>query len=83
MTGESKWQFTRGKFPVSAKITHQEWLDQFHNQKTPLFSGDSMRAKVKFIYIFDEKGTMIDERIEIIEVLEIIHSSGGEQLPLL
>jgi hypothetical protein len=83
MTGESKWQFTRGKQSVAAKISHQDWLDQFHNKKVPLFSGDSMRCKVKFTYIFDEKGTMIDELIEITEVLEIIHGSGGEQLPLL
>jgi hypothetical protein len=83
MTGESKWQFTRGKYPVFAKITHRDWLDRFHARKVPGFhSGDAMRCKVKFTYIFDDRGTMIEEQIEIIEVLEIIEGSGGEQIPM-
>jgi hypothetical protein len=82
MTGQSMWQFTRGKFPVSARIAHQEWLDQFHAGKIPLYSGDAMRGQVEFTYIFDDKGTMIEEKIEIIKVLEIIHGAGGEQLNL-
>jgi hypothetical protein len=84
MTGKSKWQFTRGKFPIFAKITHQEWLKKFHDRKVEGFhSGDAMRCRVKFTYVFDEKGTMLEEQIEIIEVLEIIDGSGGEQLPML
>jgi hypothetical protein len=82
MTGESKWQFMRGKFPVSAKILHQDWLDRFHNRKVPLFSGDAMRCKVQFTYIFDDQGTMIEEKIEIVEVMEITRGPGGEQLSI-
>ena len=83
MTGRSKWQFTRGKFPVFAKITHEDWLKEFHNRKVPGFhSGDAMRCRVKFIYTFDDKGTMLEEQIEIVEVLEIIDGGSGEQLPM-
>ena len=84
MTGKSKWQFTRGKFPVFAKITHADWLKRFHDRKVDGFhSGDAMRCRVKFTYIFDDKGTMVEEQIEIVEVLEIIDGGGGEQLPML
>jgi hypothetical protein len=83
MTGESKWLFTRGKYPVSAKISDQEWLDKFHARKVPGFhSGDAMRCNVKFTYIFDKNGTMIDEVIEIEKVVEIIEGAGGEQIPM-
>jgi hypothetical protein len=83
MTGQSKWLFTRGKYPVSAKISDEEWLANFHARKVPGFhSGDAMRCNVKFTYIFDENGTMIDEVIEIEKVLEIIDGVGGEQITM-
>ena len=47
-----------------------------------LHSGDAMRCKVRFTYIFDDKGTMVEEQIEITKVIEIIEGSGGEQLPI-
>jgi hypothetical protein len=83
MTGDSKWLFTRGKYPVSAKIVDEEWLIKFRARKVPGFhSGDAMRCKVKFTYIFDKNGTMIDEVIEIKKVMGIIEGPGGEQIPM-
>jgi len=82
MVGNSKWQFTRGRFPVFAKITDEEWLGKFHERGVSLQSGDAMRCKVRFTYIFDDKGTMIEEQIEITKVIEIIEGSGGEQLSI-
>jgi hypothetical protein len=82
MTDNAMWGFTRGKFPVSARITHEKWLDDFHARKIPLYSGDAMRGRVKFLYFFDDTGTLVEEKIEIIEVLEIIRGAGGEQTRL-
>ena len=83
MVGNSKWLFSRGKFPVSAKITDEEWLARFHDRKVKgLHSGDAMRCKVRFTYVFDDKGNMIDEQIEITKVLEIIEVAGGEQFSI-
>lgn len=83
MVGNSKWLFSRGKFPVSAKITDEEWLARFHDRKVKgLHSGDAMRCKVKFTYVFDDRGNMIDEHIEITKVLEIIEAAGGEQFSI-
>jgi hypothetical protein len=48
LIGKSMWQFTRGKFPVSARIVDKEWLSRFHERKVPLLSGDAMRARVTF-----------------------------------
>lgn len=81
MTGGTKWQFTRGRYPLSAHIEDNNWLDRFHNRQVPgLQSGDAMRCKVRFTYVFDENGTMIEEKIDVVEVIEITRGPGGEQL---
>jgi hypothetical protein len=83
MVGNSKWLFSRGKFPVFAKIVDEDWLANFHDRKVKgLHSGDAMRCRVKFTYIFDDKGTMVEEQIEITKVLEITEGAGGEQLSI-
>ncbi|MCK1653061.1 hypothetical protein IVA88_16710 [Bradyrhizobium sp. 149] len=83
MTGQSKWQFMRGKSPLFAKISDEQWLRRFHEREVSgLHSGDAMRCKVKFIYVFDDKGTMLDEALEITTVLEIINNANGEQLEI-
>jgi hypothetical protein len=83
MVGESKWQFTRGKVPIFAKISDEQWLTRFHSRKViGLHSGDAMRCKVRFTYIFDDKGTMIEEQIEVTKIIEILKGSGDEQLTI-
>jgi hypothetical protein len=44
--------------------------------------GDALRCKMKFTYVYDEKGVLIEQRYEIVKVLEIL-KSAGPQLPLL
>jgi hypothetical protein len=83
MTGQSMWQFTRGKFPISARILDEQWLNRFHNREVALYSGDALRCKVKFTYVFDQAGAMIEEKIEITKVLEVIPGPGGTQLHLI
>jgi 2-C-methyl-D-erythritol 4-phosphate cytidylyltransferase len=70
------------KYRITAKIVDEEWLAAFHGRKISLLSGDAFQCKVTFIYQFDEGGTMIDEKIEIVKVLDVIRGPGGEQLPL-
>ena len=83
MVGNSKSQFSRGKFPVFAKSTDEDWLSKCHDRKVKaLHSGDAMRCRVRFTHIFDDKGTMIEEQIEITRVIEVIEGSGGEQLSI-
>jgi hypothetical protein len=83
IVGQSKWQFTRGKFSVFAKTADEDWLARCHGRKViGLHPGGAMRCKVRFIYIFDDKGTMIEEQIEITKVIEIIEGSGGERFTI-
>lgn len=76
------WQFGHGKFTVYAPIKDEGWLTDFHNRKIALYSGDALRCKVQFTFIYDDKGELIEQKNEVIKVLEIIKGSGGTQLGL-
>jgi hypothetical protein len=45
-------------------------------------SGDALRCKVQFTFVYDDKGVLIEQKIEIIKVLDVIKGSGGNQLGL-
>jgi hypothetical protein len=79
LLGNSKWQFTHGTAPINASIKDERWLKRFHSGKVALHSGDAMRCKVRFTYIFDDNGTMIEHKIEIIKVSRIIKAAGAQK----
>lgn len=81
LLGDAMWQFSHGKNNISAPIRDEKWLLDFHNRKIPLYSGDALRCKVKFTYIYDEGGVLIEQKIEVMSVLEVI-KGGGPQLGL-
>jgi hypothetical protein len=78
LLGEAMWQFSHGKFNISAPISDSEWLNRFHARQVPLYSGDSMRCKVAFTYVYDDKGELIEQKTEILEVLEILRAFGPQ-----
>jgi hypothetical protein len=82
LIGEAKWQFSHGKTTISAKILDEKWLTDFHDRKIALHSGDALKCEVEWTYLYDETGALIETRLEILKVLQVI-SSGGPQLPLL
>jgi hypothetical protein len=82
MLGSSMWQFGHGDHRISARILDESWFNDFHSGKIALRSGDALRCKVKFIYIFDAKGALVDQKTDILKVLELLGGGGGEQIPL-
>ncbi len=81
LLGGSRWLFSHGKIPLYATMKDERWLKRLHDGKIPLHSGDALRCKVRFTYVFDKAGTMIEQRTDIIKVLRIIKGSGP-QIPL-
>jgi hypothetical protein len=79
LLGEAMWQFSHGKVNISASISDEEWLRKFHDRQIPLYSGDSMRCRVRFTYIYGTDGDLLEQKTEIIKVLEILRSGGGSQ----
>ena len=80
LLGSSMWQFSHGKASISAPIRDEKWLADFHDRKIPLYSGDALRCWVRFTYSYDDKGALIDSKIEVLTVKEVIKGSGGTQL---
>jgi hypothetical protein len=78
LLGEAMWQFSHGKVNISASISDEEWLRKFHEREIALYSGDSMRCRVLFTYVYDEDGGLLEQKTEVIEVLEIIRSGGSQ-----
>jgi len=82
MLGSSMWQFGHGDHRISARILDEKWLNDFHNGRVALRSGDALRCKVKFIYVFDQGGTLIEQKTDILQIVELLGGGGGEQIRL-
>jgi len=78
LIGATKWQFAHGSAIVYASIQDEKWLARFHAGKIALHSGDALRCKVRFTYVFDDKGKIIEQTTDILKVLKIIRGPGSQ-----
>ena len=78
LIGEARWQFSHGTANVYATIEDKRWLTRFHDGRIALHSGDALRCRVRFTYIFDEAGKMIEQRTDIIKVLGVLRGPGHQ-----
>ena len=78
LLGEAQWQFSHGKTTLSAPVKDEEWLQQLHARKIALYSGDALRCRVRFTYIYDEQGALIDQKTEIMKVIEVLPGPGSQ-----
>jgi hypothetical protein len=75
---DTMWLFSFGKSTLSAPIHDEAWLARFHQRSERIAPGDALRCNVTWIYTYDEKGTLIDQRVEIDTVLEVIPGHGPQ-----
>lgn len=73
------WQFAHGRNTISAPILDQEWLETFRERRVVLLPGDALRCRVRFTYLYDDRGILVGQRIEIEKVLEVIPGPGGQR----
>jgi hypothetical protein len=78
LLGNAKWQFAHGTATVYASIKDERWLDRFHGRKIALHSGDALRCKVLFTYVFDSSGKMIEQKTDVIKVQRVIRGPGPQ-----
>jgi hypothetical protein len=76
--GATKWQFYHGNTVVYAPIKDEKWLDRFHGGRVALHSGDALKCKVRFTYVFDQKGAIIEQRTEILKIIQIIKGTSPQ-----
>jgi hypothetical protein len=72
------WQFSHGRSTIFAPIKDEKWLDEFHARKIPIYPGDALRCRVQFVFVYDEQGSLIEQKIEIIQVLGVIRGPGPQ-----
>ncbi len=73
--GESAWNFKHGTKSVTVKILHQEWLEKFHSGQVPVVPGDSLNVRVRQTSKYNRNGYLISDKLEIIEVINVIHNN--------
>lgn len=66
--GKSMWDFLRKKSTISARITHQEWLDKFHSRSEIVAPGDGLLCDLVTTAYFDKNSNLIDTKYEVILV---------------
>lgn len=78
LLGSARWHFSHGTAIIKAAIEDARWLQRFHSGKIALHSGDALRCKVRFTYIFDDTGKIIEQKTDIIKVIGILRGPGHQ-----
>jgi hypothetical protein len=72
--GKSQWNFKKGEEKLTAKITDDNWLNNFHNRKIKILPGDSLDVELKEIIRYDKYGQQLSSNFEIEKVVKVIES---------
>jgi hypothetical protein len=62
MLGKTMWQFKHGKKSLSAMVSDEAWLKEFHEGKHPVVPGDALRVRARIESQYDDKGALVDEK---------------------
>lgn len=77
--GNSRWEFRFGDHAIEAKISDEAWLNLFRNGAIVLKPGDALRARVRTEISRGFENNVVTTRYEVLEVLDVLHGSGGDQ----
>lgn len=69
--GESKWEFRYEKRPFSAKISDDDWINDFQAGRIDIRPGDALRVVLREAVTYDSSGEVIKEEREILKILGI------------
>lgn len=73
---DTMWSFQHGITNISAPILDEKWLAEFHARHVLILPGDALRARVRYIHTYDSKGSLLDTKVEVFEVIEVIKGAG-------
>jgi hypothetical protein len=80
--GTSMWDLRHGKRPISAKIEHEQWLQEFQNRRVDVRPGDALRCKVRIETMYGYDNELIAEKYVVEHIHEVLENQY-EQLPLI
>lgn len=82
LLGKTQWAFRHGKEQFSAPIKDDEWLKRFHDRREIVQPGDALRVSARFEYTYDDRGDLVEKKVEILRVYGVIRSDGSRNRDL-
>ncbi len=73
-TGE--WLLKHGKIHFAAKCGPCDLLDRFYRRELDIRPGDALHCRVEFDTIYGPDYEVVDERLSVVEVLEVLPASA-------
>jgi hypothetical protein len=75
--GDSMWDFRHDNKKLTAKIADSKWLEQFHQRKVTLYSGDALdvAAEETVKYGYDQE--VLATHYKIVRVRAVLPKEGG------
>ena len=70
--GDAKWEFRYEGRTISAKITHQAWLEDYRAARFDIRPGDSLHVTAEEVFLFGKHSDVIREDYAISEVHAIV-----------
>lgn len=71
--GNSMWDFVMpNKAVIPAKMLDHDWINKFRHRDVTILPGDRLKCKVKSIISYDKRGNVIEEKHEVLNVIQII-----------
>lgn len=81
--GSSMWELRHHDHPIAARILDAAWLREFQNRTVNVRPGDSLRARVRTIVLYDDNHEVISEKYEVLEVVGVLEAPAVKQTLLL
>jgi hypothetical protein len=72
LLGKSQWTVLRNQRPVKVDMLHQRWLDDYHQRKIAILSGDSIECHYEETITYDANHNEIERKLAIVEVIRVI-----------
>jgi hypothetical protein len=80
--GDSQWDLLLGGKVIRAHISHQKWLDSFHQREIKLDPGDALEAILEITMLEDYTGKVVGYKYSISEVIGVIEKQQLRQMEL-
>ena len=74
--GTGEWLLKHGKIHFSAKCGPCDLLDRFYRRELDIRPGDALHCRVEFDTIYGPDYEVVDERLSVVEVLEVLPASA-------
>lgn len=85
LSDNAKWKLIREGKQIEVKISHKEWLDDYHSRKIVIQPNDFLKVDLKIIHTTNQnfkKPIITYEAVKVIDVIQPDDSMGESQIGL-